>query len=55
MKVMKDKNLAIEKGQVMHDKLEEFCKGFYNNESPTFAKMDFNEAWNKIKHNIQKE
>ena len=55
MKVMKDKNLAIEKGQVMHDKLEEFCIGCHNNESPTFVKMDFNEAWNKIKHNIPKE
>ena len=55
MKVMKDKNLAVEKGLIKHDKLEEFCTSCHNDESPTFVKMDFNEAWNKIKHNIPKK
>lgn len=54
MKIMKDKKLAIEKGLIVPDKLEEFCISCHNNESPTFVKMDFNEAWSKIKHNIPK-
>lgn len=55
MKVMKDKKLSIEKGLIVHDKLEEFCISCHNNESPTFVEMNFNEAWNKIKHDIPKE
>ena len=55
MKVMKDKKLAIEKGLIVPSNLEEFCVRCHNNESPTFVKMDFNEAWNKIKHDIPKE
>jgi len=55
MKVMKDKKLAIEKGLIVNEKLEEFCVSCHNNESPTFVKMDFNEAWNKIKHDVPKE
>jgi len=55
IKIMKDKNLAIQKGLIVHDKLEEFCVSCHNNESPTFVKMDIDEAWNKIKHNIPKE
>jgi len=55
MKVMKDKNLAIEKGLIVHEKLEEFCVSCHNNESPTFVEMDIKEAWDKIKHNIPEE
>jgi len=55
MKIMKNKNLAIQKGLIVHDKLEEFCVSCHNSESPTFVKMDFNEAWDKIKHNIPQE
>lgn len=55
MKVMKDKKLAIEKGLIVPDKLEEYCISCHNEESPTFVKMDFNEAWNKIKHDIPKK
>jgi len=55
MKIMKDKNLAIQKGLIVPDKLEEFCVSCHNNESPTFVKMDINEAWDKIKHNIPQE
>lgn len=55
MKVMKDKKLAIKKGLIVHEKLEEFCVSCHNDESPTFVKMDFNEAWTKIKHDIPKE
>lgn len=55
MKVMKDKKLAIEKGLIIHDKLEEFCVSCHNNESPTFVKFDISESWNKIKHDTPKE
>ena len=55
MKVMKDKNLAIEKGLIVHNNLEEFCVSCHNNESPTFVEMDIKEAWDKIKHNIPEE
>jgi excinuclease UvrABC ATPase subunit len=54
MKVMKDKNLAVEKGLIVHDKLENFCISCHNNESPTFTKFVFNESWDKIKHDIPK-
>ena len=55
MKVMKDKILSIEKGLIVHEKLEEFCVSCHNSESPTFVKIDVNEAWNKIKHDVPKE
>jgi len=52
---MKNKNLAIEKGLIVHDNPEEFCVSCHNDESPTFVKFDINEAWDKIKHNIPEE
>lgn len=54
MKVMKDKDLALKNGLVMHEKLENFCIGCHNVESPTYVDMDINEAWQKIKHSIPK-
>jgi hypothetical protein len=54
MKVMKDKDLAIKNGLVMHDKLESFCIGCHNVESPTFVDMNIDEAWQKIKHSVPK-
>lgn len=54
MKVMKDKDLAVKNGLVMHDKLENFCIGCHNVESPTYVDMDINEAWEKIKHTVPK-
>lgn len=55
MKVMKDKKLAIENGLIVQDNIEELCVSCHNSESPTFVKMNFKEAWNKIKHTIAKE
>ena len=54
LKVMKDKELAIKNGLVMHDKLENFCINCHNAESPTFVDMNIDEAWQKIKHEIPK-
>lgn len=55
MKVMKDKKLAVEKGLIIYEKPEELCVSCHNSESPTFVQMNFNEAWNKIKHDTPKE
>ncbi len=54
MKVMKDRDLSIKNGLVVHDKLENFCIGCHNVESPTYVDMDINEAWQKIKHSVPK-
>ena len=54
MKVMKDKDLAVKNGLVMHEKLESFCIGCHNVESPTFVDMNIEEAWLKIKHSVPK-
>lgn len=54
MKVMKDRELSIKNGLVFHDKLENFCIGCHNVESPTYVDMDINEAWQKIKHSVPK-
>jgi hypothetical protein len=54
MKVMKDRDLAIKNGLVVHDKLDNFCIGCHNVESPTFVDMNIEEAWAKIKHDVPK-
>lgn len=50
MKIMKDKELAIKNGLVVHEKLENFCISCHNVESPTYVDMNIEEAWEKIKH-----
>ena len=55
MKIMKDKDLAVKNGLILHDNIQEFCVTCHNSESPTFVKFDFEESWNKIKHNIPRE
>ena len=54
MKVMKDKDLSVKNGLVVHEKLENFCIGCHNAESPTFVEMNIEEAWQKIKHTVPK-
>lgn len=54
MKVMKDRNLAIQKGLLVHENIEAFCISCHNVESPTYIGFDFEEAWDKIKHNVPK-
>ena len=50
MKVMKDKELSIKNGLIAHEKLDAFCTGCHNSESPTFVEINIEEAWQKIKH-----
>jgi len=54
MKVMKDRNLAIQKGLKIYDNLEAYCINCHNVESPTYVGFDFEEAWEKIKHPVPK-
>ena len=54
MKVMKNKELAVKNGLIMHDKIDNFCINCHNAESPTFVDMNIEEAWQKIKHDIPK-
>lgn len=55
MKIMKDKDLAVKNGLIIHDNIEEFCASCHNSDSPTFVKFDFKEYWDKIKHNIPEQ
>lgn len=51
MSIMKDKQQAVANGLVLHDNGAEFCKTCHNSDSPTFKSFDYNEYWEKIKHN----
>jgi excinuclease UvrABC ATPase subunit len=55
MKIMKDRDLSISNGLIVHDNLEDFCISCHNSESPTFVKFDFAQAWEKIKHDVPEE
>lgn len=52
MKVMKDRDLSISKGMIVHDKLEDFCVNCHNSDSPTFVEFNVEESWAKIKHDV---
>lgn len=50
MKIMKDRELSVKNGLKVYEKVEELCVKCHNEKSPTFKKMDFATAWEKIKH-----
>lgn len=52
MKVMKDKKVALEKGLVEPD--EKLCATCHNEESPTYVKLKFEEAYKKVEHHPPK-
>jgi hypothetical protein len=52
MKIMKDKELAIENGLVVPD--EELCATCHNEESPTYKPLDFKEAYKLVEHHPPK-
>ncbi len=54
MKVMKDRNLAIEKGLKVFENIEAYCITCHNVESPTYIGFNFEESWEKIKHPVPK-
>jgi len=52
LKIMKSRESAIANGLKVYEKIEELCIKCHNPESPTFKKVDFTAAWEKIKHPI---
>jgi len=52
LKIMKDKELAVKNGLILHENPETFCTSCHNSESPTFAGFEFNPMWDKIKHPV---
>jgi hypothetical protein len=55
MKIMKDKELAVKNGLILHEDKEAFCTSCHNSGSPTFKGFEFAAMWDKIKHPIPKE
>ena len=53
-KVMENREEAIANGLIVPEKIEDFCIGCHNAESPTYVGFNFEESWNKIKHSIPK-
>lgn len=54
-KVMENREEAIKNGLIVHEKMEDFCIGCHNAESPTYVEFKFEEMWAKIKHPVPKE
>lgn len=52
MKIMKDRELAISNGMIVHENREDYCISCHNSESPTFVEFNFDEFWSKIKHDV---
>lgn len=55
LKIMKDRELAIQNGLKVYEEIESLCITCHNAESPTFVDMDIMEAWEKIKHPVPSE
>jgi uncharacterized protein YpmB len=53
IKIMKDKELAIENGLVEPD--EKLCATCHNEESPTYKPLDFKEAYKMVEHHPPKD
>jgi hypothetical protein len=54
-KVMENREEAVKNGLIVYDKVEDFCIGCHNAESPTYVEFNFEESWAKIKHSVPKE
>jgi len=51
-KVMENREEAIANGLIVPDKIEDFCIGCHNTESPTYVEFNFEAMWDKIKHPV---
>ena len=51
-KVMENREEAVKNGLLVYDKIEAFCIGCHNAESPTYVEFKFAEMWDKIKHPV---
>jgi len=54
-KVMENREEAVKNGLIVYEKIEEFCIGCHNAESPTHVDFNFEESWTKIKHFVPKD
>ncbi|NWG27699.1 MAG: cytochrome C554 [Ignavibacteriaceae bacterium] len=54
-KVMENREEAVKNGLIVYDKIEDFCIGCHNAESPTYVEFNFEESWAKIRHSVPKE
>jgi hypothetical protein len=54
-KVMENREEAVKNGLMVYEKIEDFCIGCHNAESPTYVEFNFEESWAKIKHSVPKE
>jgi len=54
-KVMENREEAVKNGLIVYEKIEEFCIGCHNAESPTYVEFKFEEMWAKIKHPVPTE
>lgn len=54
MKVMKDRELAVKNGLIIYENYKDLCVKCHNPESPTYKEINFEEAWEKIKHPVPK-
>lgn len=54
MKIMKDRETAMKNGLIIYENYQELCVKCHNPESPTYKEMNFDEAWEKIKHPVPK-
>ncbi len=54
MKIMKNREEAIKNGLIVYEDYKELCAKCHNPESPTYKEINFEEAWEKIKHPVPK-
>lgn len=54
-KVMESREESVKNGLIVFEKVEEFCIGCHNAESPTYVGFNFEESWAKIKHPVPQE
>lgn len=52
MKIMKSREESIKNGLIVYDDYEDLCVKCHNPESPTYKEINFEEAWEKIKHPV---
>ncbi len=54
MKIMKNREEAVKNGLIIYENYKDLCVKCHNSESPTYKEMNFDEAWEKIKHPVPK-
>lgn len=55
MKTMKSRDESIKKGLIIHEDKKDLCINCHNAESPTFVAFNYEEMWDKIKHEVPKK